>query len=587
MSPKLRVWVTSIALILLLGWPVAQRMADRPEAPEPSEFAREIDLSPLESIAVQHQGRFKSYFSFANEFVGYIAGPRAVLGQRDEFTYLDLIFRPDRYADKPIVYVKHKPMRVQIASALGDRLPRAEADRFIDDGLIAPVLLVEDPVQDLMERWSRDLIRTAKHVNRINNALTLLQPAQDRNTGEVVIQPQQQLVEVLRIVPPARGTEKDRWLSTNALFGGSAEQQAASALAGLDPAKLSLLRESWSDFVLAWRRHTDPREASEALATFCSLLPTINPDVYPSQDRMKWESWYFSTGAMTWVWLIYLLSIIFLLMSVVYRWNAARFLGMGTFLIAFGLHTFAIGLRWYVSGRWPNSNMFEAVTTAVWFGALLAIGLEVLCRRTPLRNLFALTAACASMVAMMAASFIPELDANINNRMPILYDIWLYIHTNVIIASYALIAMAAVTGTLYLLHRLGGGPPDYARAGGAAGLIERTKASLGSPEHKASKGEVFDGATMILMELAFVLLWAGIVMGAIWADHSWGRPWGWDPKEVFALNTFLVFLILVHVRLKVRDKGLWTAVLAICGCAVMLFNWIVINFVISGLHSYA
>ena len=92
---------------------------------------------------------------------------------------------------------------------------------------------------------------------------------------------------------------------------------------------------------------------------------------------------------------------------------------------------------------------------------------------------------------------------------------------------------------------------------------------------------------MILMELSFVMLWAGIVMCAIWADHSWGRPWGWDPKEVFALCTFIIFALLVHVRLKVRDKGLWTAILAVIGAGVMLFNWIVINFVITGLHSYA
>jgi len=92
---------------------------------------------------------------------------------------------------------------------------------------------------------------------------------------------------------------------------------------------------------------------------------------------------------------------------------------------------------------------------------------------------------------------------------------------------------------------------------------------------------------MILVELSFILLWAGIVMGAIWADHSWGRPWGWDPKEVFALNTFLIFVVLIHARIKVQDKGLWTAWLALLGCAVMLFNWIIINFTISGLHSYA
>jgi ABC-type transport system involved in cytochrome c biogenesis permease subunit len=119
----------------------------------------------------------------------------------------------------------------------------------------------------------------------------------------------------------------------------------------------------------------------------------------------------------------------------------------------------------------------------------------------------------------------------------------------------------------------------HARVGGAgavAGLAERS-----------SMGEVLDGVTMLLTEVSFVMLWAGIVMGAIWADHSWGRPWGWDPKEVFALNTFVIFALLIHVRWKVQDKGLWTAILAVAGAAVMLFNWIVINFVISGLHSYA
>ena len=106
-------------------------------------------------------------------------------------------------------------------------------------------------------------------------------------------------------------------------------------------------------------------------------------------------------------------------------------------------------------------------------------------------------------------------------------------------------------------------------------------------EDRPAPGQVYDGATMVLVELSFIMLWTGIVMGAIWADHSWGRPWGWDPKEVFALNTFLIFLILVHVRLKVRDKAFWTAVLAVIGFEVMMFNWIVVNFVISGLHSYA
>jgi ABC-type transport system involved in cytochrome c biogenesis permease subunit len=215
---------------------------------------------------------------------------------------------------------------------------------------------------------------------------------------------------------------------------------------------------------------------------------------------------------------------------------------------------------------------------------------------------FALGGAVSAMVALMAVHFLPAtLSSNIGNMMPVLHDVWLYIHTNVIIASYCLIFMAAVSALLYLGYRVFGGRAGYASMGGAGSLMlggplggaaagggaAGGSGAAGGDGRRASAGQVFDGVTMVLMELSFVMLWAGLVMGAIWADHSWGRPWGWDPKEVFALNTFLIFAVLVHVRLKSRDKGLWTALLAVLGAGVMLFNWIVINFVITGLHSYA
>jgi ABC-type transport system involved in cytochrome c biogenesis permease subunit len=79
----------------------------------------------------------------------------------------------------------------------------------------------------------------------------------------------------------------------------------------------------------------------------------------------------------------------------------------------------------------------------------------------------------------------------------------------------------------------------------------------------------------------------GIVFGAIWADQSWGRPWGWDPKETFALVTWIVYMIVVHVRVATVDKAWWTATLGVVGFFIMLFNWIGVNFWLVGLHSYA
>jgi len=570
------VWgAATVVFAALIGY-IGARIAGGPPGPAPSAFAQAVDLEPLETAAIYTQGRLKSYPSFADSLMRAVVGPSEWRGQDHGFTYLDMLFRPDAYAQASVIYVAKKPMRQQIVSRLQQRqdIDPAYLDRFLDTGMIAPALVEQDPaVRELLVRLRSDAIKTAKHVDRLETALALRRP--------------EALAGNLRIIPPPDGDERTMWRSINDVWTPSGAP--APGVPGLDPAMDAELREAWGAVATAWRAE-HAQGVNEGLAAFTDLAHQVAPAIYPAESRLSWETWYYQTGHMTWVWLVYMLATILLLLAVVYRWRFAQRAGLGVYLIALGLHTFAVMLRWYVAGRWPNSNMFEAVTTSAWFGAVGALVFEVIVRRTPMRNLFLLGAAVSSMAALMAAHFMPvSLNPGVGNMMPILHDVWLYIHTNVIIFSYVLIAMAAVSAILYLLHRAAGGQADYARAGGAGAIMAMGAASADELASKraVTPGQVLDGVTMVLMESAFVLLWAGIVMGAIWADHSWGRPWGWDPKEVFALNTFIVFVLLIHTRLKVRDKGLWTAILAVFGCVAMLFNWIVINFIISGLHSYA
>ena len=567
-----------------------------------TSFAQKLDLDPLSRISVYEDGRLKSFDSFASSMMFYISGPHDAGGNRDGFNYLDLMLNPEAYVDADVIYVKSKPMRGDMVRVLrrsldaalprqldglqrsGAMTPAQAADRevevrrtfdgrmarFVKTGLISPEMIMDDEVQDLLEVKERDLIRTARTVGQIRTALGVMRPEVLRRN--------------LRIVPPPGGGVEDRWMTIEEL----ADQLEAGTIPPGETGPAGQIVSAWDSLTTAWRGQA-AAQVNDAVSRLAVSLPTLNADLYPDQERLAWESWYFKAKNMTWVWLVYLLSVVLILMSIVYHWRPARVLGFGVFTVAFGLHTFALVLRWYVSGRWPNSNMFEAVTTSVWFGGCLAIILEVAVRRTPMRSLFALASAVASMVALMCVHFMPvQLNANISNKMPVLHDVWLYIHTNVIIFSYCLISMAAVSAGIYLVYRLGGGTAEYARAGGAgAFILDRPGGASDASEARSTPGQIFDGATMVLMEIAFIMLWTGLVMGAIWADHSWGRPWGWDPKEVFALNTFIILALLVHIRLKVRDKGLWTAILALAGFAVMLFNWIFINFVIVGLHSYA
>ena len=557
--------------------------------PAGNEFLSSIDLEALGTIAIQNDGRVKSLSSLANETIGFVAGPRLVAGQDPLFTYFDMLFRPDAYRDADVIYVKGSGPRQRIAETIlrSDKSP-AMADRmkaFEASGLISETLILKPDVVALLREMRQDLIRTAKVVDAIDSALNVKDP--------------RFLLSQLRIVPRGDGDLKKQWhWIEDVMFADGGKEPVPGAMlllaekreapSDLSAEQRATVADAWRLFVNSWLA-ADTAGTNRAIARLSAELPKIDPAHYPDRNRLSWEHWYFEHDHMTRVWLVYMAAAVFLLRGFVWKWRPATWIGFGIFGVAVLLHTGAVGLRWYIAGRWPNSNMFEAVTTSAWFGCLGAIVIEWFTRKTAMRGLFALGGAVSAMVALMAAHFLPvQLNPNISNMMPVLHDVWLYIHTNVIIFSYVLIFMAAVSAALYLGHRAFGGAATYAKVGGAASLIVagphgEERMATG----RAAFGEILDGVTMVLMELSFVLLWAGIVMGAIWADHSWGRPWGWDPKEVFALNTFLVFAVLVHVRLKVKDKGLWTAWLAVIGAGVMLFNWIVINFVITGLHSYA
>lgn len=612
MTPEKRFARLVLVLVVLLvvggGWSAGKRPEKQVDA-----FTEALDLQPLETLAVYADGRVKSFSSFANEVVGNISGPRGYAGQSPVHTYLELMWRPSLYAERDCVYVKNKLLRADLRDALaraGAASDPAWQATFLETGMVAPALLSHPEAQAVLDRRAADLVRTARFVNQVEYALGSMQPMGLK-------------ARLTIIPPPPEGSEQ--WATFQDLTRPSAIKDGFTDAAGRrfephPPELVASLSADISALQRAWVSQ-DAAAVNAAASSLAADLRAAHPEAYPAAKRLELEAFYFASYNLTWIWMIYLLAVIPLLLALVYRWKGAWATSLVLFLVAFGFHTWALGLRWYISGRWPNSNMFEAVTTSAWFGGLGALVLLIWVRGV-VREAVLLTSAVSSMLAFMAAYYFPaDLNPNISNMMPVLNDLWLYIHTNVIIWSYVIIFMAAVSALLYLGWRLCGGAPSYVRLGGAAMLagdkpeggrargqtqvalstaagpvaIESVEvetgldanAAQGVAAERTDLGTVLDGVTMVMMELSFVMLWAGIVMGAIWADHSWGRPWGWDPKEVFALNTFLVFAVLVHARIKARDKGLWTAWLALIGAVVMLFNWIVINLKISGLHSYA
>jgi cytochrome c-type biogenesis protein CcsB len=569
----------ALAMCAALAWPEiapAQGPGAQSSGTQSAEapFAAQVDLAPLATVAVQNDGRIKSFPSFAAQMMSFVSGPRRIAGQSPEFTYLDMMLRPEAYGDADVIWVKGAPVRAPIAEAIRRADPQLDErmKAFERTGLISKELLARADVQPVLRALESDLLRTAKAMDQVRGALAVMRP--------------EYLLDRLRIVPASASSPDGKWhgIAEVMLLSADPDRVARAGLeaqpvTGIDEASQRRVADAWRGVVEGWTSG-NAATVNASVAALADALHKVDTAGYPDRSRLEWESWYFANRNMTWVWLPYAIASVVLLIGVVYRWPRTRALGMALFAGSLLLQTAAVGLRWWIAQRWPNSNMFEAVTTASWFGAVAALPIEWWLRKRAAAGLVALAAGVSCAVALMAAHFLPvQLNPAVSNMMPVLHDVWLYIHTNVIIFSYCLIFMAAVTAMMYVVWRARGGAPAFARVGGG-------NFQWGT-EGAGGFGEVLDGVTMLLMQASFVLLWAGIAMGAIWADHSWGRPWGWDPKEVFALNTFVVFAILVHVRLTSTDKGLWTAWLAVAGAAVMLFNWVVINFVITGLHSYA
>ena len=552
---------------------VAAHAAPPPPTDAAPTFYEAVDLSPLDEVTIWQDGRLKSFESFARDTMNWISGPRKPGGLKPRVAMLDIMLRPQVWSDQDLYFVQNKLVRVEIARALRDSSMRPtiasdeRLERFIDGGLAPRAFLTHPDVASMLGRMRTDVMRFARPVQAIETALAVAGPELIR--GELLL------------VPPAGAEALQKpWIR----IGDVVDEDPTSPVA-----------MAWTRLQSSWLAG-DADGVSQSAATLAATLRGINPAVYPSAERLRAESMYFQWQGFTWGWIFYVLAVAVLLMWVVYRWRGAYWGGLFIFLLAFGLHTTSIILRTYISGRWPNTNMFEAVTTSAWYSGVFALIMEMIVRRTRMRGLFILGSAICSTVALMAAHLDPvHLNPAIGNKMPVLHDLWLHIHTNVIIFSYVLIFLAAMMAGLFLLRRLmqslfGTVDPgsDFARAGGAGFLMSpRPDGSTSLQGDSTTFGQVLDGATMVLVELSFILLWSGLVMGAIWADHSWGRPWGWDPKETFALNTFIIFVLLIHVRMKVKDKALWTAWLALIGAVVMIFNWIIINFTISGLHSYA
>jgi cytochrome c-type biogenesis protein CcsB len=233
----------------------------------------------------------------------------------------------------------------------------------------------------------------------------------------------------------------------------------------------------------------------------------------------------------------------------------------GLMIIAFVYHGVGLGFRWYISGHAPWSNGYEAVIFIAWVTMIAGFAFS---RKNPV-----IIAGTAILAAMMI--FVTEmnlLDPEITPLQPVLKSYWLMIHVAIITGSYGFLGLGAILSLVNLKL-----------------YIFRTQ----------KNGKI---VTLNINELTYVsemtitiglfMLTIGTFLGGIWANESWGRYWGWDPKETWALVSVLVYAVILHLRYipALRSKFVFNVV-SLWGYSAILFTFFGVNFYLVGLHSYA
>jgi cytochrome c-type biogenesis protein CcsB len=316
------------------------------------------------------------------------------------------------------------------------------------------------------------------------------------------------------------------------------------------------------------RNTGDYDQADELLLSLKSFQKKYGSEVMPSEDKVEAEILYNKIDIFNLLFQYYLyvslLMIVFVILRIFkenklnkYAINVSKVL-LVTLFIA---HTAGLIARWYISGHAPWSNAYESMIYVAWatmfFG--LAFG-----RKSDLT--MGSTAFVTSIILMVAHW--NWLDPTIGNLQPVLDSYWLMIHVAVIVGSYGPFALGAIIGLVSLIL-----------------IIATTKSN-----YKKMKLNIQE--LTIINELALtvglVMLTIGNFLGGQWANESWGRYWGWDPKETWALISIFVYAFVIHMRLVPGLRGLfafnWAAVIAFGSILMTYFG---VNFYLTGLHSYA
>jgi len=312
----------------------------------------------------------------------------------------------------------------------------------------------------------------------------------------------------------------------------------------------------------------DWAKADEALARIDKYQRFVGASVYPSDTKVKVEILYNKANIFEQLWPLYfVVGFTLLILSFIkiikptFRAEWLSKVSFGLLILFFAAHTAGLAMRWYISGHAPWSNGYESMIYIGWASVLAGFIFSS-------RSVMTMAATAIMTGLILFVAHLNWMDPQVTNLVPVLQSYWLSIHVSMITASYGFLGLGALLGMITLILFILKKPENSARL------------NLAIKELNA--------INEMSLIVGLVLLTVGNFLGGVWANESWGRYWGWDPKETWALVTILVYAVVIHLRM---IKGAYSdyifSVVSLLAFTSVLMTYFGVNYYLAGLHSYA
>lgn len=498
----------------------------------------------LKPLPVQNRGRVQPFDTFARDSLRFVYGKTQFNKRPAVDVLMSWMLLPEHWNETEFVQVRdsvlRKTLQLDLKKTLFSPKTLLENKNFIQE--VAELRIRQQDKEPLDDYF--------KSVQKLENRLLIYQAFQ---RGEIP----GWFPSSVQGSDNKGSAEGESWLPLGRLKEGSEEQKLFQRIILSYVSAVSLQEQSSAQVVKA------RQDLQTTVDRFQQQLKLKYPSYEKHLSQVSTELHYNNLNPFRFSWIFYLFGFLLLFLNFLFRKKVIFYISLFVFASAFFMQGYGMLLRSLIMERPPVTNMYETVIWVPWVAVILG---TVLWWRQKVFTVFACACAVALFCLLLADSAPTLLDGGLEPLEAVLRsNFWLTTHVLVITMSYSAFFLAFAIGDVLLF------------------LFLRDRKKGVDQEKVRLHVKCIDRS----IQVGVVLLAAGTILGGVWADYSWGRFWGWDPKETWALISLLGYLVLLHGRLVGWIKEFGMAVGSVLTFFLIVMAWYGVNYVLGqGLHSY-